>query len=87
MVDESDQNQDQSSDVDISRRKFLKWAAYTPPAMMAVMASSTAAEAATCGPDSCNPNTCGPDSDDCNPNTCGPDRGCNPDDGCNPPGN
>ena len=73
-----------TDDVEVSRRKFLQWAAYVPPTLMGILATSSVAEAATCNPNACNP--------DCNPNaSCGPDKkcgpdGCNPDSsGCNPP--
>ena len=79
-------DRESSDDVDVSRRKFLKWAAYVPPTLMGIFASSSVAEAATCNPpSSCNPN-CAP-KEDCNPR-----QPCNPDDsggggGCNPPSN
>lgn len=81
---ENDTGEPQDEDVEISRRKFLKWASYVPPAIAGLMVSSTPAAAATCNPNACNPN-CNPNAD-CNPDkTCGPD-GCNPDEPCNPPG-
>lgn len=70
--------------VELSRRKFLKWASYVPPAIAGLMVSSTPAAAGTCNPLACDPN-CNPNAD-CNPEkTCGPD-GCPPDQpGCTPP--
>lgn len=62
--------------LEVSRRKFLKWASYIPPAILGVMATSKPSYAATCNPNACNP--------DCNPNAeCGPDKKCGPD-GCGP---
>lgn len=78
MVDSNEKSSDEErpDDVEISRRKFLKWASYVPPAIAGLMVTSTPAYAATCNPNTCNP--------DCNPNAeCNPDKNCGPD-GCNP---
>lgn len=80
------------NEVEISRRKFLKWTSYVPPTVFSILASRSAAQAATCNPNACrpecNPNAdCGPDKN-CGPDSeCNPDTGCNPKTGCNPPGN
>lgn len=55
---------EEESELEISRRKFLSWSKYVPPAIMTVLVSSQPVEAASpCTPDE----TCGPDD------SCGPD--------------
>lgn len=51
----------------ISRRKFLKWSAYVPPAVMTLLMTTEPAHAFTCNPDTCGPDSCNPGRN-CNPN-------------------
>lgn len=91
MVPERSGSEEEPADeVEISRRRFLKWASYVPPTMMGLIAASAEpAHAFTCNPDACNPDcnpnaSCQPDIN-CPPNECGPDAGgCNPPSGCPP---
>lgn len=79
-----EENQEPTEDdeaVEVSRRKFLKWAAYVPPAVVTAMtmATPTAAQTETCNPDLCPPDD---DSGGCNPpSDCPPNNR----DQCNPP--
>jgi hypothetical protein len=70
MSDTEFEPEENEDEVEISRRKFLQWTKYVPPAVISLLASTSAAEAATC-----NPNLCNPDDS----NTCGPDDSCTPD--------
>ena len=65
---------------DATRRRLLRIALYTPPAVIGIIQLNNAgcAPPASCGPSSCQPNTqCGPNT--CNPiiNPCAPQM-CNP---------
>jgi hypothetical protein len=71
---------DQDEKINAARRRLLRIAVYTPPAILGAVALS---QQAGCQGVSCNPQVCGP-GDSCGPNNCHPIvNPCNPDT-CNP---
>ncbi len=71
---------DDDDNINEARRRLLRVAVYTPPAVLGAIALSTAAG---CQGVSCSPQVCGPGSS-CGPTSCHPIvNPCNPDN-CNP---
>ncbi len=60
-----------SDELDRARRRFLKVAAYTAPAVIATISIDKAhAQAPSCNPSTCMPGVCNPNN--CNPLNCMP---------------
>jgi hypothetical protein len=72
--------QDQDDKINAARRRLLRIAVYTPPAVLGAVALNSAAG---CQGVSCSPQVCGPGSS-CGPNSCHPVVDPCPPAGCNP---
>jgi hypothetical protein len=82
----ADDNDNEDEKIDASRRRLMRMAIYTPPAIIGIVElANSGCAPASCSPSSCSPNgQCGPTT--CNPliNPCAP-QSCNPSN-CNPNG-
>ena len=81
----ADDDKKDDEKIDEARRRLMRLAVYTPPAIIGIIQLNNAgcAPPSTCGPsvctpnNICGPNTCNPVINPCSPQTCNPAT-CNP---------